>query len=123
MLKLRLFLMFIVVFINILSYIIFPSTINTIFFNKIFVILNELTNIKLNIHGDKDIFKLKGRVIISNHYNACDFMVIYNMCNNIHTIVKHDLITGECSESILPDPLLESSSILITSSTSGVDTS
>ena len=101
MLKLRLFLLFIIVFINILSYIIFPSSINTLFFNKIFVIMNELTNIKLNIHGDKEILKRKGRVIISNHYNACDFMVIYGMCNNIHTIVKHDLITGECSESIL----------------------
>jgi len=101
MLKVRLFLLFIIVFINILSYTIFPSTINSLFFNKIFIIMNELVNIKINIHGDKDILKQKGRVIISNHQNACDFIVIYNMCNNIHTIVKNDLITGECSESIL----------------------
>jgi 1-acyl-sn-glycerol-3-phosphate acyltransferase len=70
---LRICLCIIVIFFNIVSYLLLPKYLSSIIFNNCFEWLISLFNLKINIHGD--IIPEDHIIYVSNHYAGIDFVI------------------------------------------------
>ena len=50
----------------------------------------DMLNIKYNVQGNMN-YKKKGTIIMSNHYNITDFLILNSIFDNTYTICKDDL--------------------------------
>lgn len=89
----QIFLLIVVIFINIISYVIFDEERSF----KIYKLLTKLVvdtkilNIKTKIIGDEKLLEKKGCIFIANHQNATDYGFISNKIYKPHGICKASL--------------------------------
>ena len=60
-------------------------------------------NARITIHGNKELLKKTGLLIMANHYSGIDFPIIASMFDtrNIYTVVKADLINDPANNHIV----------------------
>jgi len=62
----------------------------------------------IHIHGDTNLLNQSGCIIMSNHFDAIDFIIIARLFykNTLYTVIKHDLAGAEGSDKILVQKML-----------------
>ena len=93
--------------INIAQYTIFPIYVSKMIYIYIFKMAVSLTNSKITIHGNTDVFKQNNVIIMSNHYAGLDFGILtdlyyrHNRENILYTIAKSNLLGDKEDKSVI----------------------
>ena len=93
--------------INTAQYSIFPIYVSRLIYIYILKMALSLTNSKITIHGNSDVFKQNNLIIMSNHYAGLDFGILtdlyyrHNRENVLYTIAKSNLLGDKEDKSVI----------------------
>ena len=85
------------VLLNIISTFLFTNRISDYFFKSLIScsVHSPILNIKIKVNGDKSILNNLGHIIISNHQNATDLIIINYLFDKINCVCKSNIICDE----------------------------
>jgi 1-acyl-sn-glycerol-3-phosphate acyltransferase len=93
--------------INTAQYSIFPIYVSRLIYIYIFNMALSLTNSKITIHGNPELFKQNNLIIMSNHYAGLDFGILTDLYyrnnreNVLYTIAKSNLLGDNEDKSVI----------------------
>jgi 1-acyl-sn-glycerol-3-phosphate acyltransferase len=90
---------------NIIFFKILPEIYSHNFFVRIVTIMINVLNLKINLHGNADNLKKNKLLVMCNHYDGMDFLIISKIFgyNKLHTIVKDDLVGSSYHKNFVSD--------------------